>query len=111
MKAPASSTANIRLAPRTLQKESAYPFTAPAAIERMTEGTRMRSEFQKPTLMPLQASPVQAEDQAVIQGWSVGAAGQARMLPSRTSSMGLSEVTTMIHKGRRKKRAAVTRKA
>ena len=30
------------------------------AIDRITEGTRMRSEFQKPTLMPLQASPVQA---------------------------------------------------
>ena len=62
----------------------------------------MRTEFQKPTLMPLQSSPVQAEDQAVIQGWSVGAAGQAKMLPSRISSMGLSEVTTMIQSGSRK---------
>ncbi len=67
----------------------------------------MRTEFQKPTLMPLHSSPVQALDQAMTQGSSVGSLGQARMLPRRTSSMGFKEVTSMIHKGSRKKRAAL----
>ena len=72
---------------------------------------RIRTEFQKPTLMPLHSSPVQAEDQALIQASKVMAAGRARMLPSRISSMGLSEVTIMIQSGSRKNRADVARKA
>ena len=74
-------------------------------------GTRIRTEFQKPTLMPSHSSPVQASAQASIQGCKVSALGQARMLPRRTSSMVLSEVTSMIQSGSRKNRAAMTRKA
>ena len=53
----------------------------------------MRTEFQKPTLMPLHSRPVHADDQALTQASIVGADGSARMLPSRISSMGLSDVT------------------
>ena len=65
---------------------------------------------QKPTLIPLHSRPVQADDQALLQASTVRAAGSARMLPRRISSMGLREVTTMIHSGSRKNRAAETRK-
>jgi hypothetical protein len=84
---------------------------APTMIEQITEGIRMRTEFQKPTLMPLHSSPVQAEDQALVQASNVSVAGRATMLPSLISSMGLREVTTMIQSGSRKNRAAVIRKA
>ena len=84
---------------------------APTAIDRITDGIRIRTEFQKPTLMPLHSSPVQAEDQALVQASKVRVTGSARMLPSRISSIGLSEVTTMIQSGSRKNRAAVIRKA
>ena len=66
----------------------------------------MRTEFQKPTLMPLHARPVQADDQALIQGWTVGACGSATMLPARISSMLLNEVTSVTHSGIRKNNAA-----
>ena len=85
--------------------------SAPIRIDRITEGIRIRTEFQKPTLMPSQASPVQASDQAAIQGWMVNSPGQARMLPSRISSIVLTEVRSMIQSGRRKNSAATTRKA
>ena len=60
------------------------------AIERITDGTVMRTEFQKPTLMPSQSSPVQASAQALTQGCEGRApSGQAKMLPRRISSMRL----------------------
>ena len=84
---------------------------APAMIERITDGIRIRTEFQKPTLMPLHSRPVHADDHALVQASNVIAAGRAMMLPSRISSMGLSDVMTMIQSGSRKNRAAVARKA
>src|SRR5690349_21663013 len=110
MKAPSSRTPNMTFAPFTRQKERAYPLMAPAMMDRITDGMRMRTEFQKPTLMPLHSRPVQADDQALIQASKVSVAGQATILPSRISSMGLREVTTMIQSGSRKNRAAVARK-
>src|ERR671912_1756821 len=80
-------------------------------MERITDGIRMRTEFQKPTLIPLHSSPVQAEDHALVQASKVKVEGSATMLPSRISSIGLREVTTMIQSGSRKNRAAVRRKA
>jgi hypothetical protein len=79
--------------------------------DRIIDGIKIRTELAKPTLMPLQASPVQASAQALTQGSKVTADGQARMLPRRTSSMVLSEVMTMIQSGSRKNKAAVNRKA
>ena len=85
---------------------------APTAIDRITDGTGSRTEFQKPTLMPSQSSPVQASAQALTQGSQRRASlGQAKMLPSRISSIVFSEVTTMIQSGSRKNSAAMTRKA
>ena len=60
-----------------------------------TDGTRMRSELKKPTLMPWQVSPVQAEVQALTQASMLGAAGRASRLPCRISAIGFSEVTTI----------------
>ena len=55
----------------------------------------MRSELKKPTLMPWQVSPVQAEVQALIQASMLGDTGSARILPCRISAIGFSEVTTI----------------
>ena len=41
-------------APRKRQKDNAYPFTDAMAIEMMTLGMRIWTEFQKPTLRPSQ---------------------------------------------------------
>ena len=49
----------------------------------------MRTELKKPTRMPLQVSPVQAANQALIQAAKVGALGRPRMLPWRISGMRL----------------------
>jgi hypothetical protein len=53
---------------------------------------------------------VQAALQAAIQGCKVGSAGRARMLPSRISSIVLTEVRSMIQSGSRKKAADASRK-
>ena len=71
----------------------------------MTDGIRIRTEFQNPTLMPSHASPVQACDHALIQGSIVGEAGSATMLPTRISSMVLKEVTSVTQSGIRKNTA------
>ena len=47
-------------APRTRQKDRAYPVSDPIRIDTITEGTRIVTELKKPTLMPLQLRPVQA---------------------------------------------------
>ena len=65
------------------------------AIERITEGTVICTEFQKPRLRPSQLRPVQASAQALTQGWKVISTGGAKMLPSRISGMPFSEVTTI----------------
>jgi hypothetical protein len=71
------------------------------AIDRMTEGTVMMTEFQNPRLRPSQFSPVQAEDQAFTQGSKVISIGGAKMLPSRTSGMPFRLVITITQSGRR----------
>ena len=65
----------------------------PTAIETITEGTRIFTELKKPTLMPLQVRPVQADDQALTHASMLGAEGSARRLPSRISGMVFSDVT------------------
>ncbi len=62
-------------------------------IDTITEGTRIVTEFQKPTRMPLQFRPVQALDQALTQASVVGCEGTASSWPSRISVIGFSEVT------------------
>ena len=74
-------------------------------------GRKIFTELRKPTLMPLQASPVQALDQAVDQAVVSKALGQAEEYgPGRISSMVLSEVRTITTAGSRKKAAATSRK-
>ncbi len=80
-------------------------------IDSASDGSRMRTEFQKPTEMPLHSSPVQADDQACAQGSKVMATGKAKMLPMRISDIGLIEVMPMTYSGSRKNSAALTRKA
>ncbi len=65
------------------------------AIDRITDGTVMRTEFQKPRESPSQLRPVQAVDHALTHGSKVISSGGAKMLPSRISGMPLSEVTTI----------------
>ena len=65
------------------------------AIDAMTDGTVMRTEFQKPRLRPSQFSPVQASAHAFTQGSKVISTGGAKMLPIRISGMPFSEVTTI----------------
>ncbi len=65
------------------------------AIERITEGTVMRTEFQNPRDRPSQFRPVQACDQALTQGWKVISIGGEKMLPRRISGIPFSEVTTI----------------
>ena len=74
-------------------------------------GTVIATEFQKPARMPSQATPVQAPLQASLHGASVILTGSAKMLPSRISSIGLTEVTSITYSGSRKNSAAVSRKA
>ncbi len=70
-------------------------------MEMTTDGTRMRTEFQKPRESPSQFSPVQAFAQALTQGSKVISTGGAKMLPSRISGMPFSEVTTITYSGSR----------
>ena len=49
--------------------------------------------MKKPTWMPLQLSPVQALDQALLQAAKVRSNGSAKMLPRRISGIVFSEVT------------------
>ena len=63
------------------------------AIDRITEGIGIRTEFKKPRDSPSQFSPVQASAQALTQGAKVETLGSAKMLPRRISGMVFSEVT------------------
>ena len=65
------------------------------AIDRITDGTVIRTEFQKPRERPSQFRPVQAVAQAFTQGSKVISTGGAKMLPRRISGMPFSEVTTI----------------
>ena len=67
--------------------------TEATAIDNTTDGTRMRTEFQKPRLRPSQLRPVQAVAQAFAHGSKVTSTGGEKMLPSRISGMPFSEVT------------------
>ena len=69
----------------------------------------MRVEFQKPTEMPRHSRPVQAEDQASRHGSNVTSSGNAKMLPSRISAIGLIEVMPITYRGSRKNSAALIR--
>src|SRR5215470_3803205 len=82
-------------APRTRQHERAYPVREPTAIEIATEGMRIFTELKKPTWIPLQLSPVQAPDQALPHAENVTSDGNAKILPSRISGIGFSDVTSM----------------
>ena len=69
---------------------------APTAIETITLGTRIVTEFQKPTRRPLQVRPVQADDHAFTQASKVGASGSENIEPWRISSIVFSDVTTIM---------------
>jgi hypothetical protein len=69
------------------------------AIDSMTDGTVICTEFQKPRDRPSQLRPVQASDQALTQGSKVISTGGAKMLPSRISGMPFSEVTIITYSG------------
>ena len=60
--------------------------------------------------MPLHSNPVQAEDQARAQGLNVTSSGNAKILPSRISDIGLIEVMPITYRGSRKNSAALIRK-
>ena len=81
--------------------------SAPRAIEKMTDGMRIRIEFQNPTRTPSQVSPVQADHQAFGQASSVKALGQDRICPSRISAIDLNEVISMTQSGVRKNNEAM----
>ena len=70
----------------------------------MTLGIRMRTEFQNPTRTPPQFSPVQADDQALIQDAMLGDAGSVKMEKVRTSSEVLNEVAITTSSGIEKNR-------
>ena len=63
------------------------------AIETITLGTVMRTEFQKPRDRPSQFNPVQALAQAFAQGSKVISIGGEKILPRRISGMPFSDVT------------------
>src|ERR1051326_7711030 len=96
------------LAPRIRQCDRAYPVTDPAITETMTLGIRMRTEFQNPTLMPPQFSPVQAEDHALTQAAMPGDAGKVKIENVRTSSDVLSDVANTTSSGIEKNRQIQT---
>src|SRR5215471_14465213 len=102
---------NRMLAPRTRQYERAYPVSAPTVIEMATDGMRIFTELKKPTLMPLQLSPVQAPDQALPHAENVASNGNAKILPSRISCIVFSDVTSITYSGIAKNKAVMTRKA
>ena len=58
----------------------------------ITLGIRMRTEFQKPTLTPLQFRPVHADDHALIQAAKPGDAGNVKIENVRTSSEVFNDV-------------------
>jgi hypothetical protein len=70
----------------------------------MTLGTRMRTEFQKPTRTPPQFNPVQADDHALIQAAILGAVGNVKIENVRTSADDLSDVEITTSSGMEKKR-------
>src|SRR5580704_1399413 len=104
MKAHTSSSSMITLAPRMRQCDNAYPVTDPASTEMKTLGTRMRTEFQKPTRTPPQFNPVHADDHALIQASMPGALGSVKIENVRTSSDDLSEVAITTSNGIEKNR-------
>ena len=77
----------------------------------MVVGTTMRTEFQKPTWMPLQAIEMQAVDHASTQlpNWAI--AGHANMVPWRTSAAVFNDVTTITYSGSRKNNETLIRNA
>ncbi|MNT96601.1 hypothetical protein D3C72_2387380 [compost metagenome] len=66
----------------------------------------MATEFQKKGRRPLQSTPVQALDQAVLQEDRFSEAGRASSALLRISSASLNEVTSIAYSGSRKKAVA-----
>ena len=62
------------------------------AIDTITEGTVMNTEFQNPGANPVQFNPVQAADQALIHASKVGRSVGTKILPSRIWSRSFSDV-------------------
>ena len=80
-------------------------------MERIVEGIRILNEFTKPTLTPVQFSPVQALPQALTQASKFSDQGSSKMLPCRICSIVFSEVISMTISGIRKKSAVTMMKA
>src|SRR5215469_8909007 len=104
MNAQISNSSMITLAPRIRQCDKAQPVTDPASTEMMTLGIKMRTEFQNPTRTPPQFSPVQADDQALIQAAMLGAAGRVKIENVRTSSDVFNDVEITTNSGIEKNR-------
>ena len=85
--------------------------TDPARTEMMTLGIKMRTEFQKPTWMPPQFSPVQAENHALPQAAKLGDAGRLKIEKVRTSSEDFSDVAITTSSGMAKNRQIQTSNA
>jgi len=74
-------------------------------------GMTIQIEFQNPPRIPSQETPVQAEVHAATHGSTVTLTGNAKMLPSRISSMDLNDVTSMMYSGIKKNSDAESKKA
>ena len=59
-------------------------------------GISMRTEFRKPTRMPVHSSPMHALDQAFAQAAASGASGHANAPPMRISGMVFTDVAVML---------------
>ena len=79
--------------------------------EMMTLGIRIRTEFQKPTRIPSQVTPVQAEDHALPQASKLSDPGREKIEPVRISGMVFSEVISITNSGSAKNTASISRNA
>jgi len=71
----------------------------PASTDRIRLGIEMRTEFQKPTRMPRQSSPMQASNQAFRQASRSGDSGRRNTDPGPISRASFREVMTMTRSG------------
>ena len=85
--------------PLNFQLDKAYPLTDATAIEKITEGISILTEFENPRDKPSQFIPVQACDQALTHGAKVTSTGGAKILPRRISGIPLSDVTIITYSG------------
>jgi hypothetical protein len=69
--------------------------TAPSSTDSTVAGMVILTEFQKPTLTPVQFTPAQALDHALVQADQSNTCGKAKICAERISSMLLNEVISI----------------